>query len=131
MTKARWVALCAVVALVSVGVTAIAGAQSADKEKPAATEIGITPTEIHIGLIADVDNSFAPGLFKASVDGVKGVAKYINATGGLAGRKLVVDFYDSHVNPTQTPRCGDPGLPERRGDGRHLGGVVEHGRGDA
>jgi Periplasmic binding protein len=53
-------------------------------------------------VIADVDNSFAPGLFKASVDGVKGVAKYINATGGLAGRKLVVDFYDSHVNPAQT-----------------------------
>jgi hypothetical protein len=30
------------------------------------------------------------------------VAKYINATGGLAGRKLVVDFYDSDVNPAQT-----------------------------
>ena len=79
-----------------------AAAQSADKEKPTATEVGITPTEIHIAVIADVDNSFAPGLFKASVDGVKGVVKYINATGGLAGRKLVMDFYDSHVNPNET-----------------------------
>ena len=102
MKKVRWVALCAAVAVASVGTSAVAGAQSTSKEKPKAAEVGITPTEIHIAVIADVDNSFAPGLFKASVDGVKGVAKFINATGGLAGRKLVVDFYDSHVNPTQT-----------------------------
>ncbi len=102
MTKVRWMALCAAIAITSVTATAVAGAQSGAKEKPVAGEVGITATEIHIALIADVDNSFAPGLFQASVDGVKGVAKYINATGGLAGRKLVVDFYDSHVNPTQT-----------------------------
>jgi hypothetical protein len=101
MTKLRWVALCAVVALVAAGTSAVASAQ-ASKDKPAATDVGITPTEIHIALIADVDNSFAPGLFKASVDGMKGVTKYINATGGLAGRKLVLDFYDSHVNPSDT-----------------------------
>ncbi len=102
MRNVRWVALGAAIALVSIGTSAVAGAQSADKEKPTATEVGITATEIRVALIADVDNSFAPGLFKASVDGMKGVAKYINATGGLAGRKLVVDFYDSHVNPGQT-----------------------------
>jgi ABC-type branched-subunit amino acid transport system substrate-binding protein len=102
MTKTRWVALCATVALLVTSLTAVAGAQSSGSEKPKATEVGITATEIHIAVIADVDNSFAPGLFKASVDGVKGVVKYINATGGLAGRKLVMDFYDSHVNPTQT-----------------------------
>jgi hypothetical protein len=102
MTKVRRAVLGAavVLALATVGTTGVAGAQS--NEKPAATDVGITPTEIHVAVIADVDNSFAPGLFKASVDGVKGVAKYINATGGLAGRKLVVDFYDSHVNPAQT-----------------------------
>jgi ABC-type branched-subunit amino acid transport system substrate-binding protein len=102
MRKVRWVALCAAVVAGLAGTSAVAGAQSTSKEKPEATEVGITPTEIHIAVIADVDNSFAPGLFKASIDGVQGVAKYINATGGLAGRKLVVDFYDSHVNPTQT-----------------------------
>ena len=106
MKNVRWVALCAAVVLVSVGSTADASAQSTGKEKPAATDVGITPTQIHIAVIADVDNPFAPGLFKASVDGVKGVAKYINATGGLAGRKLIVDFYDSHVNPTQTRQAG-------------------------
>ena len=102
MTKFRWMVLCVAVVVTSVAATAVAGAQSTGKEKPAAGEVGITATEIHIALIADVDNSFAPGLFQASVDGLQGVAKYINATGGLAGRKLVVDFYDSHVNPTQT-----------------------------
>ena len=117
MTKIRWGVLCAVLALVSVGTTAPAVAQSSSKEKPTATDVGITPTEIHIAAIADVDNSFAPGLFKASVDGVQGVAKYINATGGLAGRKLVLDFYDSHVNPTQTREAEISGVPERRGDG--------------
>jgi len=30
------------------------------------------------------------------------VAKYLNAHGGLAGRKVVVDFYDSKLNPAET-----------------------------
>jgi hypothetical protein len=101
MTKFRWVALCAAIALATVGATAVAGAQSTGKEKPAATEVGITPTEIHIAVIADVDNPLAPGLFKGAVNGVQGAAKYLNSKaggGGLAGRKLVVDFIDSHLN---------------------------------
>ncbi len=47
-----------------------ATAQSSN-EKPQATEVGVTATEIHIAVIADVDNAPAPGLFKGSVDGVK------------------------------------------------------------
>jgi hypothetical protein len=76
-----------------------AAAQSGDA--PKATEIGVTANEIHIAVIADVDNAFAPGLFKGAVDGVKGAAKYLNSKaggGGVAGRKLVVDFIDSHLN---------------------------------
>jgi ABC-type branched-subunit amino acid transport system substrate-binding protein len=72
--------------------------------KPAAlqaSDVGITPTTIRIAVIADVDNSIAPGLFKGSVDGVQGFAKYINAHGGLAGRKVQVDFIDSHLNPNE------------------------------
>ena len=68
---------------------------------PKATEIGVSPTEIHIAVIADVDNPFAPGLFKGAVNGVQAAAKYINSKaggGGIAGRKLVVDFIDSHLN---------------------------------
>lgn len=67
--------------------------------KPSATEIGVSATEIHIAQVADVDNAIAPGLFKGGVDGVTGAVKYINATGGIAGRKLVLDFYDSKLSP--------------------------------
>jgi len=77
-----------------------AAAQSSDT-KPTASEIGVSPTEIHIAVLADVDNPFAPGLFQGSVDGVKGAAAYLNSKaggGGVAGRKLVVDFSDTHVN---------------------------------
>lgn len=63
-----------------------------------ATEVGITADEIRIGVIADVDNAAVPGLFQGSVNGIKGFAKYINKNGGLAGRKLVVDFIDSKLN---------------------------------
>jgi hypothetical protein len=81
-----------------------ASAQSTG-ERPKGTEIGITPEEIHIAVIADVDNPFAPGLFQGAVDGVRGATKYVNSKaggGGLAGRKLVVDFIDSHLNPNET-----------------------------
>jgi ABC-type branched-subunit amino acid transport system substrate-binding protein len=68
-------------------------------EKPTDTEIGVTAKEIHIATVADVDNSIAPGLFQGGVDGVTGAVKYINANGGIGGRKLVMDFYDSKLNP--------------------------------
>ncbi len=103
----RWMAVCLVVAL-GLGATALAagaGAQSSTSEKPKATDVGITDKEIHVAVIADVNSPLAPNLFKASVDGVQGWAKYINSKaggGGLAGRKVVVDFYDSKLNPTET-----------------------------
>ena len=87
----------AAVALVtSVGTSTAAG------EKPAATEIGVTPTEIRIAVIADVDTPLAPGAYAGARDAVEGFAKYINGKGGLAGRKVVVDFYDSKLNGDET-----------------------------
>ncbi len=53
-------------------------------------------------MIADVDNPFAPGLFQGSVDAVNGAAKTINQQGGIGGRKVVVDFIDSHLNPNES-----------------------------
>jgi len=90
----------AVIAAIGLAATLPASAQSS-QEKPKATEIGVTATEIHIAVIADVDNPFAPGLFQGSVDGVKAGASYLNSKaggGGLAGRKVVVDFTDTHLN---------------------------------
>ena len=104
MKRMRWIALSVVVAL-AVGTTALAaGAQSSD-EKPKATDVGITDKEIHVAVIADVDSPLAPNLFKGSVDGLQGWAKYMNSKaggGGLAGRKVVIDFYDSKLNPAET-----------------------------
>jgi len=80
-----------------------AGAQSSDT--PKATDVGITAKEIHIAVVADVDNTIVPNLFKSDKDAVEGVAKYLNSKaggGGLAGRKVVVDFYDSKLNPNAT-----------------------------
>jgi ABC-type branched-subunit amino acid transport system substrate-binding protein len=70
-------------------------------EKPADAEIGVTAKEIHLAVVADVDNAFAPGILKGQVDGVKAAAQYVNQQGGVAGRKLVIDFYDSKLNPTE------------------------------
>jgi hypothetical protein len=69
-----------------------------------ATEVGVTAKAIHIAVEADVDNPFVPGLFQGIVDGVKAGAKYLNSKaggGGVAGRKLVVDFIDSKLNANE------------------------------
>ena len=67
---------------------------------PRPTEIGVSATEIHVVALADVDNTVAPGIFRGVVDGVEGAAAFINSKaggGGIAGRKLVVDFIDSKL----------------------------------
>ena len=87
-----------VVTLMSMGGTA---ATAASNEAPKGTEIGVSPTAVHIAVMADVDNQFAPGLFKGVVDGVKGAATYLNTKaggGGVGGRKILVDFIDSHLD---------------------------------
>jgi hypothetical protein len=95
--KIRWAALVATVALATSATTAIAAAQGGD-EKPEATEIGVTEDAIKVTVIADVENPLAPGLFKGSKDGVEGWAKYVNKNGGLADRKVEVEFIDSHLS---------------------------------
>ena len=108
MRRNRRAASIAVVALVLA--VLVAGAPSAgaagpsqkSSEKPAASEIGVSPTTIRIAVIADVDTALAPGVFRASKEGVEAWGKYINAHGGLAGRKVQVDFIDSKLNPDET-----------------------------
>ena len=87
--------------------TAAAGSTAASPAGSAApgTDIGLTATTIKIGMIADVDTSLAPGLFQKSVNAVKAWASIVNASGGLAGRKVVVDFCDSKLDPNATTNC--------------------------
>src|SRR5215218_10330253 len=108
MRRPRGLALFAVLVICvgALGATALsAGAQSSSDEKPTATDVGITDKEIHIAVLADVDNTIVPNLFKGSKDAVEAIGKYLNSKaggGGLAGRKVVVDFYDSKLNPNET-----------------------------
>jgi hypothetical protein len=83
--------------------TTVASAQSTTTGASKSPEIGVTSSEVHVAVVADVDSPLSPGLFKGVVDGVNAAAKYVNSKsggGGIAGRKLVVDFIDSKLNPT-------------------------------
>jgi hypothetical protein len=87
------------------GVATVPAQAQSSGGAPKATDVGVTPTEIHIAVEADVDNPFVPGLFQGVVDGVRAGAKYLNSKaggGGLAGRKVVVDFIDSKLNPNES-----------------------------
>ena len=103
MTRLRTLLGVGLVAAV-VAVNAGPARAQSSSDTPKATEIGVTPTEIHIAVEADVDNPFVPGLFQGIVDGVRAGAKYLNSKaggGGLAGRKVVVDFIDSKLNSNE------------------------------
>ena len=103
MSSTRSVARCFIALFVlAVSVSLLPTAATAADESPKAVEVGVDANTIHIATSADVDNALAPALFKQGVAGVTGAVKYINATGGIAGRKLVMDFYDSHLNPNDS-----------------------------
>jgi ABC-type branched-subunit amino acid transport system substrate-binding protein len=87
--------------------TAAAGtaATSALGKAGPADDIGITATTVKVGMIADVDTSLVPGLFQKSVNAVDAWAKIVNSSGGLDGRKVVVDFCDSKLDPNATANC--------------------------
>ncbi|MDQ1432193.1 MAG: hypothetical protein QOF40_2795 [Actinomycetota bacterium] len=88
-----------------VGVAALVGTPlqaMAAQQPPKAADVGITDTEIRIAVVADVDNPIVPGLFKAGADAVKAWGATIDKAGGIAGRKVVVDFIDSKLSANDT-----------------------------
>ena len=95
------IAVAAVAVLVTLG-SALAGAPAGAQSSTSESEVGVSAKTIRVAVVADVDNSFAPGVLKGIVDGVQGWEKYINANGGIGGRKVQVDFIDSHLNPNDT-----------------------------
>jgi ABC-type branched-subunit amino acid transport system substrate-binding protein len=103
--KSRFVALVALLAVLAVALSALAaGAQTTTTagSAKAADEVGVSAKEIKLAVIADVDTPVQPGLFKKSVDAMQAWAKVVNKDGGIAGRQVVIDFYDSKLNPTET-----------------------------
>lgn len=97
MKVMRTVALCVAFA-VAIGLATTPAVAQGAKESPQATEVGVTDNEIHIAVVADDENPLAPGLFHGSPVAVDAFGKYINSKGGLAKRKVVVDFIDSHLS---------------------------------
>ena len=71
-------------------------------EPLAATEVGVSEDEIRIAVLADVENTIIPGLFKGAKDAMEAFEGYVNDTGGIAGRRLVVEFLDTKLNPDET-----------------------------
>jgi hypothetical protein len=88
-----------VVALIGSILATVAGAQTG---KPNAADVGITPTQIRLAVIADVDTPVDPGLFQSAVSEVNAWAALVNKHGGIAGRKVVIDFYDSKLSANET-----------------------------
>ena len=97
MSRSLVAGIVAVLALVA---TALAGAPALaqGKSSSGSTDVGITPTTIRVAVVADVDNQVVPGVLQGIVDGVQGWGKYVNANGGIAKRKVQVDFIDSHLD---------------------------------
>ncbi len=97
------VVVAALVAVASIANATVASAGSSGGDQALeATDVGITSGEIRIAVVADVENELQPGLFQGTADAMQGFEKYINDQGGLAGRKVVVDFIDSHLDADET-----------------------------
>lgn len=58
---------------------------------------GLTSTTINLAAIADVGGP-VPGLFQGSEFGIQAWQAYVNANGGIDGRKVNVNFKDSALN---------------------------------
>ncbi|HWE56700.1 MAG TPA: ABC transporter substrate-binding protein, partial [Acidimicrobiales bacterium] len=58
---------------------------------------GVTSSQITIGNVSTV-NGPIPGEYQGAAKGVEAYADYLNHTGGLCGRKLVVDAVDDQYN---------------------------------
>ncbi len=98
MSKRSVAVVVAVVAMIG---AALVGAPASAQSGSGANEIGVTAKTIRVAVITDVDNSIVPGVLQGVVDGVEGWGKYVNAKGGIGGRKVQVDFIDSKLNPNE------------------------------
>lgn len=62
-----------------------------------ATDVGVTASTLTVGTIADLSGP-VPGLFQGAVAGTQAYVAKVNAEGGLFGRRLKVDTYDSQMD---------------------------------
>jgi ABC-type branched-subunit amino acid transport system substrate-binding protein len=96
----RTFATTAVAVLVVLGI-ALVGIPASAQSSGGESEIGVSAKKIRVAVVADVDTPIAPNLLVGAVKGMQGWAKYVNANGGIGGRKVQVDFIDSKLNPNE------------------------------
>jgi ABC-type branched-subunit amino acid transport system substrate-binding protein len=87
------------------GTTTGAGGNVAASPPPGgnggATDIGVTPTTVTVGTVADQSGP-RPGLFNGTVAGVRAYFAYVNSKGGVYGRTLKTAVGDSGTQCNQT-----------------------------
>ena len=96
----RVVGVVALVTTTLVLANRVHGVRAVRRSRPPVTS-GSPPTRSASGWWPTTTTRSCPGIFKGAADAVQGAAKYINANGGIAGRKLVVDVYDSKLNANE------------------------------
>ncbi len=82
--------------------------------------VGVTDTEIHIGQWSPQTGPAAP--WGAVARGTDAYFKWINANGGIHGRKLVLHYFDDAYNPAKT-KAGVKQLQEQTGMFAWVSGV--------
>ena len=63
-----------------------------------AVDVGVTPEDITITVMADTGSPLRPGLFQGSVDTIQAWAEWVNANGGIACRQVKVNTHDSFLS---------------------------------
>jgi ABC-type branched-subunit amino acid transport system substrate-binding protein len=84
------------------GSSATGAADQCNKAPLQATDVGITSTDITVETMADVGSPLAPGLFQGNLDAMNAYATYVNKSGGIGCRKLVVKTWDTKLDPTES-----------------------------
>src|SRR5688572_625198 len=75
------------------------------------TDVGITDDEIRIGVIADI-SGVVPGLFGAAPESVEAYAAMVNEAGGINGRELVVEVFDTKTTDSGNAAAYEEACPK-------------------
>ena len=85
----------------SISPNVIPGTQAGPACTPQAdSETGVSPTQVRIGQIVS-DVSVLPAQLKPNYYGLQAYVNLVNSSGGICGRKLVIDYSNDNSNPAQ------------------------------
>ncbi|MGH7610873.1 MAG: ABC transporter substrate-binding protein [Candidatus Dormibacteria bacterium] len=102
----RWAALSGLAAILATGAGALTGGTASAAKlasaKNTASAPGITPNSISIGSTQPLTGVAAPG-YDEIAPASNAYFKYVNAHGGVYGRKIKYTYLDDGYNPSETP----------------------------